>query len=91
MAILNDITISFEVRPCCVFLGGEETKALFHCWTQRKNPLQTPNTKTCALVETEDGQLHTVDPDWIVFLDSAGKFSEYDFSRFEGETTDAAD
>lgn len=91
MAVLNDITIGFEVRPCCAFLGDGERKALFHCWTQGKNPVSSPFTKMLALVETEDGQLHTVDPNWIVFLDSTGKFGEYDFGRFEGGTTNAAD
>lgn len=91
MSVLNDITIGFEVRPCCAFIGDEERKALFHCWTQCKNPSRTQVAKTCALVETEDGLLHTVDPDWIVFLDSAGKFREYDFSRLDGGTANAAD
>lgn len=91
MAVLNDIRIGFELRPCFVFLGGESRKALFHCWTQRKNSLPNPNTRICALVETEDGQLHTVDYVWMAFLDSKGKFGEFDFSSFEGGTTDAAD
>lgn len=67
-----------ELRPCCVYLGKRKyANGLFHCWCN-----ETTDVK--GLIELEDGTVHRLDLRDIEFLDSNGKFKEYDF-RKKGE------
>ena len=83
-----------ELRPCVVrktVRSNDYANALFHIWVQESDvvapspmigghPGGTVNT-VLGLVEFEDGSVKKVYPGDIVFIDSEGKFKEYDFSR----------
>ena len=87
----SSITIkTSEYRPCMV----RGVKALFHRWSH-VSEIRPPSllkgghpggtvSGELAIVETEDGMVHEVHPDAIRFLDSDGKFKEYDWG--EGES-----
>lgn len=81
-----DITIRQDVRPCTI----NGIKALWHRWVNVSRIVPPSNLRgghnggviadTLALVEYETGLVRMVEAQKVHFLDSFGKFSEYDFS-----------
>ncbi len=72
MASLQDITVTFERRPCLVRISKhgrppEKYKALWHRWTHDGD----------ALVELETGFMTEVRPVSVEFLDSLQEFAQY--------------
>lgn len=73
---MSELKIGMPLRPCYVAAGDEEVKALFHRWCDAIiRDRQT--LSTVALVELEDGTIHTAYPENIKFLDNS--FFEYIF------------
>lgn len=82
------------LRPCMVAIqkGGEEKRALFHCWNQWATVVAPSILKgghtggqfseTYGIVEFEDGTVQNTYPQLIRFLDSS--FDEYCWE--EGKT-----
>lgn len=68
-----------KLRPCKVKiqLYGNYTNALFHRWTNDDE----------AIVELEDGQIHMVHPENVIFLDHP--FVEYIWDDKGGAEKDA--
>lgn len=89
-----DINIKYSLRPCMVAIrkGGDERKALFHCWSQWMDVVAPSILKgghvggqvseTYGIVEFEDGTVQNVYPNLIRFLDNP--FIEYIWE--EGDT-----
>lgn len=68
---MSELEIKTCLRPCCVTSGDEEEKALFHRWCDTNmSPIYGRRTSVAALVELEDGTIHTVYPENIRFLDN---------------------
>lgn len=76
---MSELKIGIPLRPCYVAAGDEEVKALFHRWCDTNtSPIYGRQTiSVAALVELEDGTIHTVYPGNIRFLDNL--FLEYIF------------
>ena len=84
---MSGIKISHELRPCMVAIckGGNEQRALFHCWNQWSDVVGESILKgghkggqvseTYGIVEFEDGTVKNVYPQLIRFLDNP--FDEY--------------
>lgn len=73
------ILISKGIRPCIVRYQGENpTKALWHMFTGGV----MEDSK--AVIEFEDGHVCEVLASSIQFLDSKGKFGEYDWRVADG-------
>lgn len=73
---ISELKIGIPLRPCYVAAGDEEVKALFHrlCDAIIRD---RQTVSTVALVELEDGTIHTAYPENIRFLDNS--FLEYVF------------
>ena len=69
---MSDLKIEIPLRPCYVTVGDEEEKALFHRWCDiNMSPIYGRRTiSVAALVELEDGTIHTAYPKNIRFLDN---------------------
>ena len=74
MAVISDIKVSIELRPCLVKSGYTENKALFHMWEQRTCG---DVSRVLGIVELEDGSVINVAPYQIQFIDN--KIQEYVF------------
>lgn len=73
---MSELKIETYLRPCYVTAGDEEVKALFHRWCN--TIIRDKQTvSVAALVELEDGTIHTAYPENIKFLDNS--FFEYVF------------
>ena len=73
---MSELKIGIPLRPCYVTAGDEEEKALFHRWCDAIiHDRQT--LSMVALVELEDGTIHTAYPENIRFLDNP--FLKYAF------------
>jgi len=96
----NTITVTREARPCLVTILHrnapiEDRKALFYGvfpWAEvaATGPLKEglPDGQIAdvkAMVEFEDGSLHSVRVDRVRLLDSPGKFKEYAWGDEEQE------
>ena len=81
------INIKAELRPCVV----RGKLALFHLFVHHQEPVHVWHgiykKEITALVEFSEGDVKEVDVNDIFFLDSAGKFAEYDFSLPNKEET----
>lgn len=68
---MSELKIEVPLRPCYVTAGDEEVKALFHRWCDTNtSPIYGRQTiSVSAIVELEDGTIHTVYPENIRFLD----------------------
>lgn len=68
---MSELKIEMPLRPCYVTAGDEEVKALFHRWCDTNtSPIYGRQTiSVSAIVELEDGTIHTVYPENIKFLD----------------------
>lgn len=74
-------------RPC--FIRGQKgklTKAFFHCFVSESEPISPCRIiqLTYAIVETENGQVHKINPTSVIF-NNGGKFKDYDWSYEEKE------
>ena len=76
---MSELKIGIPLRPCYVAMEGKEEKALFHRWCDTNtSPIYGRQTiPVSAIVELEDGTVHTAYPGNIRFLDNP--FSEYIF------------
>lgn len=82
---MSELKIETYLRPCYVTAGDEEVKALFHRWCNTIiRDRQT--VSVAALVELEDGTIHTAYPENIKFLDNP--FFEYVFPDKEERNND---
>lgn len=87
MAVMSDIKVSIELRPCLIVNGDTEKKALFHTWEQNSqiiypSPMVGGNgggvvSVIMGIVELEDGSVIRVAPYQIQFIDN--KIQEYVF------------
>lgn len=81
MAVISDIKIGMELRPCYYY----EQKALFHKWLVREHPHPAilKGTMDCidrhmlAVIELEDGSVIYAPAQDIQFADSEYKFEQY--------------
>lgn len=73
------IITNSEYRPCGVYLRGEVLRALFHQWATKQGvlPSGSPYSTVQALVELEDGEVETVNPEDIKFIDSKHLFEQF--------------
>ena len=90
-----DINIKLPLRPCMVAnrKGGDERKALFHCWNQWSDVVGESIlegghkggqvSETYGIVEFDDGIVQSVCPQLIRFLDNP--FVEYMWEGDEQE------
>lgn len=86
-----DSKTRYPLRPCMVAnrKGGEEKRALFHCWWNWSNVigpslLQGGHSggqvsETYGIVEFEDGSVENVYPTLVRFLDNP--FDEYEWEE----------
>jgi len=73
----TEILIGKKMRPCIVRYQGENpTKALWHMFTGGV----MEDSK--AVIELEDGHVCEVPASSVQFLDSSGKFAEYNWSDY---------
>lgn len=73
---MSELKIGIPLRPCYVARGDEEVKALFHRWCD--TIIRDKQTvSVAAIVELEDGTIHTAYPENITFLDN--QFLQYTF------------
>lgn len=82
----GDITIRQETRPCEIMYWRESArnpdeeelvvvKGIWHMWRDDGRE---------GIVELEDGHIVYPEPKYVRFLDSEGKFSEYDWGERKG-------
>lgn len=72
-------TIAYKLRPCQVKFAvyGNYMNALFHRWTDNGR----------AIVELDDGRVHIVHPENVIFLNSP--FNDYSWEDNGGAEKDA--
>lgn len=102
MTLRNTITVTREARPCLVTIyhrkaPSEDRKALFYgVFTEADVVAPSPRkdgppggqyADIVAVVEFEDGRLHTFPLTDVRLLDSPSKFKEYAWGDEEEETT----
>lgn len=78
-AIMNEIIIKSELRPCLVRTMNGEKKTLFHRFVEEPDLFNNKRIK--CLVEYEDGTIRISDYQNIKFVDS--KLTEYVFEQTE--------
>ena len=95
MAKNSEIIVRHELRPCMVTSrkGGEEKRALFHCWNHWAQTVSASllrggapagqHAETYGVVEFEDGTVKSVYPEQIRFLDSP--FADYYWNEEEAQ------
>lgn len=67
---MSELNIGVPLRPCYVTAGDEEVKALFHRWCDTNTSPIYGRQTVSAIVELEDGTIHTACPENIRFLDN---------------------
>lgn len=71
-------------RPCFIRgAKGKLSRAFFHCFVSESEPI-SPCQLTYAIVETENGQVHKINPTSVIFNDG-GRFKDYDWSIYDKE------
>lgn len=83
---------STEYRPCTIIIPTGRSvptrkRALFHKWTQESHPVKPGLAKgshpggqlseTLGIVETEDGSVRLVRPEYITFTDTQGMMDQF--------------
>ena len=97
---LFGITTS-EYRPCTLLIPTGRSvptreRALFHRWTHESQPVKPGLAKgsqpggqlsqTLGIVETENGRVRLVRPEYITFTDTQGVMDQFAWDDEEGET-----
>ena len=72
---METVVVTYELRPCLV--GAKKVKGLFHRW------VEDAHAGSVGIIEYENGKVVRVTPKNIIFLDSASKFDEFDWSTSE--------
>lgn len=69
---MSELKNKVPLRPCYVTAGDEEVKALFHRWCDTYTPpiYGRQTISVSAIVELEDGTIHTACPENIRFVDN---------------------
>lgn len=79
-ALVKEIAITKQLRPCEVEIYNEKRKGLFHEWALVDDIVKGAPTRCLyAVVETEDGKVYRIRPNFIRFLDTSYIFNELPF------------
>ena len=78
--ITRTITVGPDLRPCNIEIYNKKQPGLFHKWVEVDEVKNKDVVKSVyALVETKDGSVFRVRPNYIRFLDSDAKFADYNW------------